>query len=119
MLNDDQLQAIEDCGGAEMPIDETCIIAECSEDEFISDPNARARYHRGQLSSKLKIRQAVVRMAREGVPQMVKIYQDFGNTALPEIPAAPEEEFADDLPDLPDMPDADAPAAEESGENEK
>lgn len=103
MLTDEQLQAIEDCGSAEMPIDETCIIAECSEDEFLKNETARARYHKGQLSSKLQIRQAVVRMAREGVPQMVKIYQEFSKTALPEIPVAPEDEFSDELPDLPEL----------------
>src|SRR5574344_807994 len=108
MLNDEQLQAIEDCGGAEMPIDETCIIAECTESEFLASEEARARYHCGQLSSKLKIRQAVVRMAREGVPQMVKIYQDFNKTALPEITTPPEEEFSGDLPDLPDLTDGDS-----------
>ena len=38
-------------------------------------------------------------MAREGVPQMVKIYQDFVKTELPDI-SSPEDDFDDDLPDL-------------------
>lgn len=101
MLTDEQLSAIEDCGSAEMPLDETAIIAECEVSEIVNDPAARARYHKGQLQSKLKIRQAVVKMAREGVPQMVKIYQEFSKTALPEIETPPEEDFNDDLPDLP------------------
>ena len=100
MLTDEQLQVIEDCGSAEMPIDETAIIAECEISEIVNDKTARDRYHKGQLQSKLKIRQAVVKMAREGVPQMVKIYQDFSKTALPDLP--PESEFDDDLPDLPE-----------------
>lgn len=98
MLSEEQLKTIEDCGSAEMPINETAIIAECSETDIISDPVARARYHKGQLQSKLKIRQAVVKMAREGVPQMVKIYQDFARNALPDPAPDPE-----DLPDLPDL----------------
>ena len=104
MLNEEQLQVIEDCGGAEMPIEETAIIAECEVSEIVNDPAARARYHKGQLQSKMKIRQAVVKMAREGVPQMVKIYQDFQKTTLPEIETPPESEFDDGLPDLPDQP---------------
>ena len=101
MLTDEQLKTIEDCGSAEMPINETAIIAECSETDIISDPVARARYHKGQLQSKLKIRQAVVKMAREGVPQMVKIYQDFAKSFLPEPPAPEQDtEHLDDLPDL-------------------
>ena len=107
MLTEEQLKAIEDCGSAEMPLDETAIIAECEEADIISDPAARARYNKGQLQSKLKIRQAVVRMAREGVPQMVKIYQEFSKTALPEIPIAPEDEFNDSLPELPNCGDDD------------
>lgn len=97
MLTEDQLKTIEDCGSAEMPISETAIIAECSETDIISDPVARARYHKGQLQSKLKIRQAVVKMAREGVPQMVKIYQDFAKISIPDPSPDP---LADDLPDL-------------------
>ena len=76
-MTDAQYQSIEDCGAAEMLISETCEIVEITEADFYGDPEAVRRFHKGQLLSKLKIRQAVVRMAREGVPQMVKLYQDF------------------------------------------
>lgn len=102
MLTEEQLSVIEDCGSAEMPLDETAIIAECEVSDIVNDKAARDRYHKGQLQSKLKIRQAVVKMAREGVPQMVKIYQDFSKTALPAIETPPESEFDDGLPDLPE-----------------
>lgn len=82
-MTQEELQAIEDCGAAEMPLDETCLICEINPDEFERNEEVRKAYRRGQLKSKLKIRQAVVKMAQEGVPQMVKIYQDFGGTALP------------------------------------
>lgn len=79
----DPLQVFEDCGAAEMPIAETCMIAETTEEEFLANAEAVKRYRIGQLRTKLAIRQSVVKMAREGVPQMVKIYQDFvaDNTA--------------------------------------
>ena len=79
----DPLQVFEDCGAAEMPIAETCMIAETTEDAFLENAEAVKRYRIGQLRTKLAIRQSVVKMAREGVPQMVKIYQDFvaDNTA--------------------------------------
>lgn len=80
---DDTLRVFEDCGAAEMPIPETCMIAETTEDEFLENAEAVKRYRIGQLRTKLAIRQSVVKMAREGVPQMVKIYLDFvsGNSA--------------------------------------
>ena len=71
------LKAIEDCGAAEMPIDETCVIAEMSEENFAADEEAQARYRAGHLKTKLAVRQSVVKMAKEGVPQMVKIYLEF------------------------------------------
>ena len=85
----DPLQVFEDCGAAEMPISETCMIAETTEDAFLANAEAVRRYRIGQLRTKLTIRQSVVKMAREGVPQMVKIYQDFvaENTAA-DLPMA-------------------------------
>ena len=71
------LEAIENCGAAEMPIAETCAIAEISEADYWADENAQKRYRIGQLRSKLEIRQAVIKMAKAGTPQMVKVYQDF------------------------------------------
>ncbi len=76
-MTEEQYQAIEDCGAAEMLVSETCEIVEITETDFYNDQEAVRRFHKGQLLSKLKIRQAVVRMAREGMPQMVKLYQDF------------------------------------------
>ena len=93
------LQAIEDCGAAEMPLEETCLICQIDEDLFLHDKNLVLAYKVGQLRTKMQIRQAVVKMAREGVPQMVKIYQDFVKTELPDI-SSPEDDFDDDLPDL-------------------
>jgi len=79
----DPLQVFEDCGAAEMPI------AETTEEDFLANAEAVRRYRVGQLRTKLTIRQSVVKMAREGVPQMVKIYMDFvaDNTAA-DLPGA-------------------------------
>lgn len=105
MLTEEQLSVIEDCGSAEMPLDETAIIAECEISDIINDKTARDRYHKGQLQSKLKIPQAVVKMAREGVPQMVKIYMDFNKPVMPDPEMRLDDEFDTGLPDLPDLPD--------------
>ena len=71
------LEAIENCGAAEMPIAETCAIAEISEADYWAHENAQKRYRIGQLKSKLEIRQAVIKMAKAGTPLMVKVYQEF------------------------------------------
>lgn len=104
MLTEEQLDTIENCGSCEMPLNETAIIAECELCEIINNKTARARYHKGQLQSKMKIRQAVVKMAREGVPQMVKIYMDFNKPVIPDPEIQLDDEFDDDIPDLPDQP---------------
>lgn len=107
MMTDEIYQVLEDCGAAEMPINETCEIAEISEQDFYSDHQAIKRYRKGQLQTKLKIRQAVIRMAREGVPQMTKIYKEFANASLPDLTAANDVQL--DIDDtIDDIPDADA-----------
>jgi hypothetical protein len=53
------------------------LIAEVAENEYWESETAQFRYHKGQLKTKLAIRQAVIKMAKAGVPQMVKVYQDF------------------------------------------
>ena len=81
-MTEEQYQAIEDCGAAEMQIDETCEIVEISEREFNEDDMAMKRYRKGRLQTKMKIRQAVIRMAKDGVPQMANIYKTFANTPV-------------------------------------
>lgn len=99
-MTEEQYQAIEDCGAAEMPVDETCEIVEITEKEFYEDAQAVKRYRKGQLQTKLKIRQAVIRMAKDGVPQMAKIYKEFSKVALVEMPK--QDSFGDALNELPD-----------------
>ena len=43
---------------------------------------AMKRYRKGRLQTKMKIRQAVIRMAKDGVPQMANIYKTFANTPV-------------------------------------
>lgn len=76
-MSEETLQAIENCGAAEMPIAETCAIGEITEAEYWANPEAQKRYRIGQLRTKLEMRQAVIKMAKSGNPQMVKVYQDF------------------------------------------
>jgi len=87
-MSNEQIQVFADCGGAEMPIEEACLIAECTPEDFAGCPEAQAAYRMEQLRTKLKIRQAVVKLAKEGVPNMVKIYlEQYASQVLPEIEA--------------------------------
>lgn len=97
-MSEDTLQAIENCGAAEMPTAETCAIAEITEAEYWANPEAQKRYRIGQLRTKLEMRQAVIKMAKSGNPQMVKVYQDF---------------IAENAADLPPMK---SPDGEDGGE---
>ena len=79
------LQTIEDCGAAEMPLSETCIIAEITEEAYNASKEAQDRYRLGQLKTKMAIRQSVVKLAKAGDPRMVKVYLDL-NAARPTLP---------------------------------
>lgn len=84
-MTSETLQVLEDCGAAEMPPEEVCVIAEIDEATFWGE-EAQKAYRKGQLRSKLSIRQAVIKMAKAGNPQMVKIYQDFTAENATHIP---------------------------------
>lgn len=93
-MTKDTLQAIEDCGAAEMPIAETCAIAEIGEPDYWASPEAQKRYRIGQLRTKLEMRQAIIKMAKSGNPAMVKVYQDFAaenEAVMPPAKGADEE----------------------------
>lgn len=85
-MSEETLQAIENCGAAEMPTAETCAIAEITEAEYWADAEAQRRYRIGQLRTKLEMRQAVIKMAKSGNPQMVKAYQDFAAENATDVP---------------------------------
>lgn len=103
-LTEETLQAVEDCGAAEMPIPETLEIAELTAEDWKTHPEAAKRYKRGQLKTKLAIRQAIVKGARSGNPALLKAYQDF--TA-----ETKEEQFSH----LPAEKDAETPPQQENG----
>ncbi|WP_277200656.1 hypothetical protein [Victivallis vadensis] len=79
MLTEEVLQIIENCGMRQFSEEETCIIAEISEDEYETCPAARRRYRRGMLKAQFEVRETVRKMAKEGVPQMVKIFQSYSD----------------------------------------
>ena len=87
-MSEETLQAIENCGAAEMPAAETCAIAEITEADFWASPEAQKRYRIGQLRTKLEMRQAIIKMAKSGNPAMVKVYQDFTAENGGDIPPA-------------------------------
>lgn len=76
-INEETLQTIEDCGAAEMPIAETLEIAEMSETDWNATPEAAKRYRKGQLKTKMSIRNAIVKGAKSGNPALLKAYQEF------------------------------------------
>lgn len=87
MLSEEVLQTIEACGARQFSEEETCIIAEISEDEYETCPAARRRYRRGMLKAQFEVRETVRKMAKEGVPQMVKIFQSYSDRIyLPDVP---------------------------------
>lgn len=87
-LTDETLQAVEDCGAAEMPVAEMCAIVEIGESEYWGDRQAQMRYRLGQLRTKFEIHKAAIAMAKSGVPQMVKVYQDFAEANAADVPPA-------------------------------
>ena len=82
--NSDILEDLKRCGAVEMDLEETCQICNITMDQFLENPEFIKMYQAGQLESKFRIRQAIVKLAKEGVPQMVKIYQDFKKISMPE-----------------------------------
>lgn len=95
--NSDILEDLKRCGAVEMDLEETCQICNITMDQFLENPEFIKMYQAGQLESKFRIRQAIVKLAKEGVPQMVKIYQDFKKISMPERDNTEYEEI---LPDL-------------------
>ena len=85
-MSEETLQAIENCGAAEMPTAETCAIAEITEAQYWASPEAQKRYRIGQLRTKLEMRQAIIKMAKSGNPAMVKVYQDFVAENAADVP---------------------------------
>ena len=92
-MTEEQIEVFKNCGGAEMPIEESCLIAECTLEEFVASEEATRAYRTEQLKTKLKIRQAVIKMAKEGVPRCIQIYHEiYANEVLPLLDEEDEEE---------------------------
>ncbi|MGN0851846.1 MAG: hypothetical protein ACI4Q3_00550 [Kiritimatiellia bacterium] len=76
-MTEETLQAIEDCGAAEMPLGETLIIAQITEAEWEKNAKARQAYERGQLKTKLAIRQQVIKNAKAGDAKALQQYREY------------------------------------------
>ena len=68
---------IDECGSAEMPVNETAELAGLEVGEFLADKEAVRRYRHGRLTTKLKIRKTVILMAMNGDATMTRIYRDI------------------------------------------
>ena len=111
-MTDEQIKVFSDCGEAEMPVDEACLIAGCTESEFFELDAAVIAYRKGQLETKLRIRQGVTKLAKEGVPSAIKIYFEKigGSVDLAES--------VRELSDEPEGQDSEDGQAEEDGDGE-
>lgn len=76
-MTEETLQALEDCGAAEMPLRETLIICQITEAEWNRNTKAREAYNRGQLKTKLAVRQQVIKNAKAGDAKALAEYRDF------------------------------------------
>ena len=72
-MTDEQIKVFSDCGEAEMPVDEACLIAGCTESEFFESDAAVIAYRKDSWRQSW-IRQGVTKLAKEGVPSAIKIY---------------------------------------------
>ena len=92
-MTPEQIEVFRNCGGAEMPLEESCMIAECTMEEFADCEEAQRAYRTEQLKTKLKIRQSVIKLAKEGVPKCIQIYHE--TYAMDVLPIVEDEEDED------------------------
>ncbi|MBQ6473443.1 MAG: hypothetical protein IJJ33_15765 [Victivallales bacterium] len=96
-MTEEQIEVFRNCGGAEMPLEESCMIAECTMEEFAECEEAQNAYRAEQLKTKLKIRQTVIKLAKEGVPKCIQIYHE--NYAADVLPIPDDEDDEDEQED--------------------
>ena len=96
-MTEEQIEVFRNCGGAEMPLEESCMIAECTMEEFAECEEAQNAYRAEQLKTKLKIRQTVIKLAKEGVPKCIQIYNE--NYAADVLPIPDDEDDEDEQED--------------------
>jgi len=100
-MTPEQLSVFADCGGANFPIPDACTIAGCTIEDFANSTEAQNAYRTEQLKTELKIRQSVIKMAKEGMPAMVKIYlTEYAGQILP----FPDDDQHDDPTENPTDP---------------
>lgn len=94
------LEEIQKCGEVEMTPEETAAICEIPLEELLSRTDCRQAFEKGRLLTKFKVRQAIVKMAKEGVPQMVKIYQEFQRHHFPDAAKMMVDDYDDEIDDV-------------------
>ena len=75
MINSQQMEELIRCGAVGMSVKKSCAIVEISEADFYASPEAQKAYRTGQYKGEYMWRQTVFRGAKEGVPQMCKLFQ--------------------------------------------
>lgn len=75
MISNQQLEELMRCGAVGMSVKKSCAIVEISDADFYASPEAQKAYRTGQYKGEYMWRQTVFRGAKEGVPQMCKLFQ--------------------------------------------
>lgn len=81
-MTEEEYQFIENCGAAEMSVAETAELVGIGVDALLNDHDAVRRYRRGRLTTKFRIRQTVIDLAKNGDPSMTRIYRDIARDSV-------------------------------------
>ena len=94
-------------GAVGMDVPKCCAILGITEEEFYDSPEMQKSYRIGQYKGEYTWRQSVFKGAKEGVPQMCKIYQALiEKTVILNNPDLDMEEFYDCTIEAEERPDA-------------
>ena len=116
------LEELSRLGAVGMGVTESCDICEITEEDFYSSAEMQKAYRTGQLKGEYIWRQSVFKGAKDGIPQMCKLFQSLiEKNVLLNNPGLNLEELYDceieSGPEAADTPPA-AGSAAEGGEQE-
>lgn len=71
------LEELSRLGAVGMGISESCTICEIEEADFYASPEMQKAYRTGQLKGEYIWRQSIFKGAKDGIPQMCKLFQSL------------------------------------------
>ncbi|MDO5113133.1 MAG: hypothetical protein Q4E67_02030 [Planctomycetia bacterium] len=100
------LEELMRCGAVRMNVEKSCAIVEITEAEFYASPEAQKAYRTGQYKGEYTWRQSVFKGAKDGIPQMCKLFQSLiQNVVVLNNPNINMEEYYDCNYETPDEHD--------------